>query len=654
MELETQGFISLDKGSRQQHARSSNNVAEWTQQLHATIKEQWRNRFGPRYSEVKVLLTFWEADDLGVIKEIAMLDQAFTDFYRYDVSVYRIPSQNSDRELKRHVIEFVTDNDRPKTLLIFYYGGHSSIDQQRHETYWTANRSRNSPTLPASGVQSLFEGTWCDALLLYDSCHSATEAITNTASSSGVTELVAACGFESKAAEVDEHSFSNALAQALVVSSQGPPFSVAELHSRTLLQLKNWTPAPMRDDQGRFLHDEDGRPLLDPQRRRTPVHVNLTHEGRRRHILLAPFPKRAHDGEILSNPLPRPVLTEALAVALGSKDSSTSSVSIRSTTSGERNAELVISVKLRNDLPAVDGEMMTQAWVDWLRSAPPEAEDLIEISVKEHSPSEYFDCPSYHSQRDVDSRGLAESSSDANGQRDGVDPGKLLAPFTEDNDLDFDFDLIAGIGDMDSTLSIPPLSAYDEPNLLSGAQYSLPRALPSASSLHLYPELLGDFSTRRMRLNKWLENIILESRLESDILYSTLRDSLGAEDEQMPSNWAQLVIAYWELDGAAKSPPRYEDLNEVDDGESSIIGVANDGGDESSVATRQLLGKDCIRGEKGYRRPLYIQRKGAGTPTTGGGRWRHFRSHPTDTTLMPPSPPKQHPYSRPSSDDKGG
>lgn len=138
MELETQGFISLDKVPKQQHARSSNNITEWTQQLHTTIKEQWQNRFGPRYSEVKVLLTFWEADDLGVIKEIAMLDQVFTDFYRYDVSVYRIPNQNSDRELKQQVIWFVTNNGRPETLLVFYYGGHSSIDQQRNETYWTA------------------------------------------------------------------------------------------------------------------------------------------------------------------------------------------------------------------------------------------------------------------------------------------------------------------------------------------------------------------------------------------------------------------------------------------------------------------------------------------------------------------------------------
>lgn len=114
------------------------NVAEWTQQLHTTIQEQWRNRFGPRYSKVKVLLTFWEEDDLGVIKEIAMLDQVFTEFFRYDVLVYRIPSHNSDRELKRQVIDFVTNNDRPESLLIFYYGGHSSIDQQRHETFWAA------------------------------------------------------------------------------------------------------------------------------------------------------------------------------------------------------------------------------------------------------------------------------------------------------------------------------------------------------------------------------------------------------------------------------------------------------------------------------------------------------------------------------------
>ncbi|PVH78967.1 hypothetical protein DL98DRAFT_232223 [Cadophora sp. DSE1049] len=80
-----------------------------------------------------------------------------------------------------------------------------------------------------------------------------------------------------------------------------------------------------------------------------------------------------------------------------------------------------------------------------------------------------------------------------------------------------------------------------------------PQPLPerSYSSLELYPHLVLDFTTKRDRINKWLEGNILESHLEATSLYGIVRTQLAAEDKPAPSNWSQLVIAYWELDGAA-------------------------------------------------------------------------------------------------------
>ena len=71
---------------------------------------------------------------------------------------------------------------------------------------------------------------------------------------------------------------------------------------------------------------------------------------------------------------------------------------------------------------------------------------------------------------------------------------------------------------------------------------------PQANAvLERYPGLLRDFDTRRDRINKWLLHTTLLSHLEADIL----ADQFRGENGLLPSNWSQLVIAYWELDEAA-------------------------------------------------------------------------------------------------------
>jgi hypothetical protein len=90
---------------------------------------------------VKVLLTQWAADDLGVSRELDMLRRVFVDFYRFDVSIYMIPNHQPDRALKRQVIEFidVVDDDQQDILLIFYYAGHAFLNPTRHDSpLWAA------------------------------------------------------------------------------------------------------------------------------------------------------------------------------------------------------------------------------------------------------------------------------------------------------------------------------------------------------------------------------------------------------------------------------------------------------------------------------------------------------------------------------------
>lgn len=111
-------------------------------------------------------------------------------------------------------------------------------------------------------------------------------------------------------------------------------------------------------------------------------------------------------------------------------------------------------------------------------------------------------------------------------------------------------DLDSGIGDIDSIDSIDSILGTTPQQVNS---YGLPKALPKRrnSGNELYRDLLEDFSSRRERVNKWLEKNALESRLEILSLYSILQNLLALENEKVPSNWANLVVAYWDLDEAS-------------------------------------------------------------------------------------------------------
>lgn len=119
-ELNTNGFISLNHPFENQATQGStpNKVIQLTTHLQAAVDEVWLHRFGLRYRNVRVLLVSWEADDLGVIKEVRALEHVIRDFYRYDVSTYLITSHHPDRALTRRVLEFVESAMKDTLLLL--------------------------------------------------------------------------------------------------------------------------------------------------------------------------------------------------------------------------------------------------------------------------------------------------------------------------------------------------------------------------------------------------------------------------------------------------------------------------------------------------------------------------------------------------------
>jgi hypothetical protein len=104
------------------------------------------------------------------------------------------------------------------------------------------------------------------------------------------------------------------------------------------------------------------------------------------------------------------------------------------------------------------------------------------------------------------------------------------------------WDSDSGIGDIDR---LP-----DPGDEFLGPPQSLPQ--DHHNSIELYPHLLTGFGSRRDRINRWLQHTTLVSRFEANLL----KDQLALENPKTPSNWSQLVIAYWELDGAARPTPQ--------------------------------------------------------------------------------------------------
>jgi hypothetical protein len=218
----------------------------------------------------------------------------------------------------------------------------------------------------------MFEEADSDVLLLYDCCYSAATPTTGFFQRSiGVTEVIAACGHETIAPEVDQHSFSNSLVATLESLSQGPPFSVGKLHSGVMARLKCWTPDLARDRDGNLIPNPNKRLAYERQPRKTPVYTIIRESEPRRSIVLQPL-------QIL------PELRQETAV-FGQSSSSAIPSSFNIVSQGNKGKpsnkrmrpeddvkypQIIISVRL--DKAQVD----IPAWLEFIRAFPPEGQDI--------------------------------------------------------------------------------------------------------------------------------------------------------------------------------------------------------------------------------------------------------------------------------------
>jgi hypothetical protein len=341
-------------------------------------------------------MTTWE-----LRKRSGVLDMCFciciNSMYRNSRSQGRPPAKqqlngflNSSKMMERVVCSLSTMQGIHELALnqMKPLSGKRKTPRRTKELKLTTHRTNKpgSPTLPSSSVQQLFEEAESDVLLLYDSCHSSHPAV--DISGQGVTEVIAACGFETETPIPGPHSFTNALIQVLEEVFTGPPISVAELHSRVLRELKNWKPSYLRDRSGHILIDpKTGRPKYECPKRRTPVHCFLTNETPYRSIMLAPLQTRLSHAAVgsLEEPRDRQNLSQSSLARSSPDDSrkgvaSTAPTTISGSSNANKGPQVLLAVRLEDDgfLGGFeeDGGQRLRKWCDWLKVIPEGVKDI--------------------------------------------------------------------------------------------------------------------------------------------------------------------------------------------------------------------------------------------------------------------------------------
>ncbi|KAL9585910.1 MAG: hypothetical protein Q9212_001227, partial [Teloschistes hypoglaucus] len=292
-------------------------------------------------------------DDLGVDTEIDELEKVFRDIYRYHTGRWKIPSSTSHNALVFRLLQTLSHFESSEKLFITYYGGHGYMNDDRH------NRKPGASTVQWSSIQTMLEEAQCDVLVLLDCCAAASSGGN---AGKGVTEVIAACGFEALAPGVGLHSFTTNLTEELRYLAQSKiNFTTAFLHNTVLARLKNsWNP--------RYATNEK------QERRRTPIYIHLADGGKQRCIELGALPRST--GHSYSPASTMQSVPSAQSSAPSTSQSSSedvdmlglediSQISVSSDGLDFREPQVLISV-------ALEGEQMlrTSDWFQWLKDFP--------------------------------------------------------------------------------------------------------------------------------------------------------------------------------------------------------------------------------------------------------------------------------------------
>ena len=224
-----------------------------------------------------------------------------------------------------------------------------------------SHESEDSPTVQWVGIQNMLEQATSDVLILLDCCAAATASAEQ---GSGVTEVIAACGFETTAPGVCEHSFTTSLIEELRYCPKRSPLSAAMLHMKVLSRMKYWKP--------KSVETRAGEPALH-ERRKTPVHTILTNEGKPRSIVLSPVETISFLSPEVSASLAHSLSSDASSQDVemedSSNDSATTSIpsSVSSLGSGSEQSFPIVLIAVALE---ENQSLQLDTWVEWLRDIP--------------------------------------------------------------------------------------------------------------------------------------------------------------------------------------------------------------------------------------------------------------------------------------------
>ena len=202
----------------------------------------------------------------------------------------------------------------------------------------------------------MLEQARSDVLILLDCCAAASSA---TGSGSGITEIIAACGFEAWAPGVGQHSFTRSLIDELRYLHRTGPFSTSLLHNKVLSRVKYWKP--------RFAPSASHREM-----RRTPIYIVISDETRPRSIEIEAQQQPSRPSEITVNPLSLESTLSSLS--LSEAVTSTTGTTAKSSNSSANEVwpdkdfncpKVLISVALEEEQ-----WLSPQQWAEWIRSIP--------------------------------------------------------------------------------------------------------------------------------------------------------------------------------------------------------------------------------------------------------------------------------------------
>ena len=196
----------------------------------------------------------------------------------------------------------------------------------------------------------MLEQAASDVLILLDCCAAASSAAD---AGKGVTELLAACGFETWAPGVGEHSFTRSLIDELKDWIESPSLSIVKLHSEVLARIKYWKPRYSRTG--------------NRERRKTPIYICLANEGKQRSIQLHPLkPQESLSPDPAFPPSPMSSLNSSSEdLVMSAAESSRTSLSQEENRIDYKGPKVLISVALEEDQL-----LQTNEWLEWLESVP--------------------------------------------------------------------------------------------------------------------------------------------------------------------------------------------------------------------------------------------------------------------------------------------